>query len=139
MIIYVLPNFRQQLRIPAGISILHVEQEVTGDETIALDSVLEADAVRTGLLRREKELLSQTSPEAATELSEVYAELSAIEADKAPAIASVILAGLGFSAEAQKRATKTFSGIFTDKNIIFIAYIQFVPNANTTINDFVFH
>lgn len=33
-----------------------------------------------------------------------------IEADKAPARASVILNGLGFSPEMQSRATKTFSG-----------------------------
>lgn len=98
------------MRIPAGVSVLHVEQEVTGDDTLAIDSVLEADTVRCSLLKREKELLALNTAEAATELSEVYAELSEIEADKAPAIASVILAGLGFSAEEQKRATKTFSG-----------------------------
>lgn len=39
-------------------------------------------------------------------LQEVYAELQQIEADKAPARASVILAGLGFSAEMQRKATK---------------------------------
>lgn len=66
--------------------------------------------MRSSLLKKEKELLAQNTAEAATELAEVYAELSAIEADKAPAIASVILAGLGFSSEAQKRATRTFSG-----------------------------
>jgi len=44
------------------------------------------------------------------ELASVYTELSAIDADKAPAEASVIMAGLGFPAEDQKRATKTFSG-----------------------------
>jgi ATPase components of ABC transporters with duplicated ATPase domains len=45
-----------------------------------------------------------------TELTQVFAELEAIEADKAPARASVILAGLGFTPEMQKRATKHFSG-----------------------------
>ncbi len=108
--------FSKQLRIPAGVSVLHVEQEVTGDDVLAIDSVLEADTVRSSLLKREKELLALNTAEAATELSEVYAELSEIEADKAPAIASVILAGLGFSAEGQKRATKTFSGKYHAKN-----------------------
>ncbi|KAB7504321.1 ATP-binding cassette sub-family F member 3, partial [Armadillidium nasatum] len=44
------------------------------------------------------------------QLSEIYAELQAIDADKAPAKASVILAGLGFTPEMQRRATKEFSG-----------------------------
>jgi len=100
----------QQLKIPPGISVLHVEQEVVGDDTLAIDSVLEADTVRTSLLAEEKRLSELHTAEAATQLSEVYVQLAAIEADKAPALASVILAGLGFSAEGQKRATKTFSG-----------------------------
>lgn len=45
-----------------------------------------------------------------SELSEVYAQLQNIEADKAPARASIILNGLGFTSEMQSRATKTFSG-----------------------------
>ena len=40
----------------------------------------------------------------------VYAELEAIEADKAASRAAVILSGLGFTPEMQARATKTFSG-----------------------------
>ena len=39
-------------------------------------------------------------------LSQVYQELEAIEADKAPAQAAVILCGLGFSLKMQKAATK---------------------------------
>ena len=37
---------------------LHVEQEVTGDETLALDSVLQCDTEREQLLSRERELLA---------------------------------------------------------------------------------
>jgi ABC-type thiamine transport system ATPase subunit len=40
----------------------------------------------------------------------VYAQLQHIESDKAPAKASIILAGLGFSPEKQTRPTKEFSG-----------------------------
>jgi len=40
----------------------------------------------------------------------VYAQLQNIEADKAPARASIILNGLGFSSEMQQRPTKEFSG-----------------------------
>ena len=43
-------------------------------------------------------------------LAEVYAELQHIEADKAPARASVILNGLGFDSRRQKLPTKVFSG-----------------------------
>ena len=46
-----------ELRLPAGVSVLHVEQEVTGDNTLALDSVLECDTERVQLLAREGELL----------------------------------------------------------------------------------
>lgn len=37
-------------------SILHVEQEVVGDDTPALQSVLECDTKREELLKREKEI-----------------------------------------------------------------------------------
>jgi ATP-binding cassette subfamily F protein 3 len=40
----------------------------------------------------------------------VYAQLQNIEADKAPARASIILNGLGFSPEMQQQPTKEFSG-----------------------------
>ncbi|KFB45099.1 AGAP012005-PA-like protein [Anopheles sinensis] len=105
----------KQLQIPSHISILHVEQEVVGDDTLAIDSVLEVDTVRTGLLERERELnqliaSGSTDPNLSNELSEVYNNLLVIEADKAPARASIILNGLGFTKEMQARATRTFSG-----------------------------
>lgn len=46
----------RNLRVPAHISILHVEQEVAGDDTRALDSVLQSDTVREDLLQEEKRL-----------------------------------------------------------------------------------
>uniref|UniRef100_A0A8D0J2H5 ATP-binding cassette sub-family F member 3 n=2 Tax=Sus scrofa TaxID=9823 RepID=A0A8D0J2H5_PIG len=105
----------RSLRVPAHISLLHVEQEVAGDDTPALQSVLESDTVREDLLRRERELSAQIaagraeSSEAA-QLAEVYAKLEEIEADKAPARASVILAGLGFTPKMQQQPTREFSG-----------------------------
>uniref|UniRef100_A0A8C3L134 ATP binding cassette subfamily F member 3 n=1 Tax=Chrysolophus pictus TaxID=9089 RepID=A0A8C3L134_CHRPC len=95
----------RSLRIPSHISILHVEQEVAGDETPALQSVLECDTIRESLLREEKELTAKVSSSSA-----IYAKLEEIEADKAPARASVILAGLGFNAKMQQQTTKEFSG-----------------------------
>ncbi|XKL66256.1 hypothetical protein PGB90_009676 [Kerria lacca] len=103
-----------QLRIPSHISVLHVEQEVIGDDTSALESVLECDILRCQLLAKEKQLniLLNSSPDAtlSAELNEVYAKLESIDADKAPAKVSIILVGLGFTSEMQRRPTKEFSG-----------------------------
>lgn len=49
-------------------------------------------------------------PNLNNELSEIYAQLQTIEADKAPAKASIILNGLGFTSAMQTQPTKTFSG-----------------------------
>ena len=105
----------RQLQIPSHITVLHVEQEVVGDDTPAVDSVLECDTERNRLLAREKEimsLLNSGTQDATlnTELSEIYTQLQNIEADKAVARASVILKGLGFDTEMQARPTKSFSG-----------------------------
>jgi ATP-binding cassette, subfamily F, member 3 len=104
-----------QLKIPSQIRVLHVEQEVVGDETLAIDSVLECDFKRKELLEREQELnikinSGKSDTKLLDELNKVYSELESIEADKAPSRAAKILCGLGFDSDAQKRATKTFSG-----------------------------
>ena len=44
----------RELRFPSHLSVLHVEQEVEGGETSALESVLECDRVREDLLARVK-------------------------------------------------------------------------------------
>jgi len=46
----------RNLVLPSHIRILHVEQEIEGSDTIALDSVLECDERRNALLNEEKEL-----------------------------------------------------------------------------------
>ncbi|KAG4078968.1 hypothetical protein HA402_010920 [Bradysia odoriphaga] len=105
----------KQLTIPSHITILHVEQEVIGDDTSALASVLECDFVRERLLKEEKEIAAEvaagsTDPALSQKLTEIYQSLELIESDKAPARASIILIGLGFTKEMQARSTKTFSG-----------------------------
>lgn len=80
-----------------------------------LSSVLECDFVRARLLAEEKKINAKINagaadPELNKKLTEVYAALENIDADKAPARASVILNGLGFNKDMQARATKTFSG-----------------------------
>ncbi|CAC5384207.1 ABCF3 [Mytilus coruscus] len=120
---------RGHLKIPSHISILHVEQEVVGDQTIALDSVLECDEERNRLLKEEKEINAQLSSSPtktdagiSTRLSEIYQQLEAMEADKAPAKAAVILAGLGFTPKMQGQTTnptKTDAGISTRLSEIY--------------------
>ncbi|XP_071500868.1 ATP-binding cassette sub-family F member 3-like [Diadema antillarum] len=108
----------RELKFQSHISILHVEQEVVGDDTPALESVLECDEKRTRLLKKEKELndalhgnsSGSSDPSLGSKLSEVYAQLEEIEADKAPSKAAMILNGLGFSPSMQSQSTKEFSG-----------------------------
>ncbi|VDN06377.1 unnamed protein product [Thelazia callipaeda] len=108
----------KQLKIPSNISMLSVEQEVDGDDTEVRQAVLESDTVRMRVLRREEELhrlIRECCNDAdkekySSELGKVYAEIEANQMDKAPARASSILFGLGFTPEEQKRPTKEFSG-----------------------------
>ncbi|KAL6175262.1 hypothetical protein ACLB2K_051904 [Fragaria x ananassa] len=113
--------------IPNSCQILHVEQEVAGDDTSALQCVVNTDIERSQLLEEEVRLLAQQRElelEEATgksneeidkdaiglRLQEVYKRLEFIDADSAESRAASILAGLSFSPEMQQKATKTFSG-----------------------------
>lgn len=113
--------------IPPNCQILHVEQEVEGDDTTALQCVLNTDIERTQLLEEEARLLAlqreldfeETTEKSngsidkdaiAQRLQEIYKRLELIDADSAEARAASILAGLSFSPEMQHRATKAFSG-----------------------------
>ncbi|XP_012282805.1 ATP-binding cassette sub-family F member 3 [Orussus abietinus] len=105
----------KQLRIPSHVRVLHVEQEVAGDDTSALESVLACDHERSALLSREAELQSAIEKETASdsageELARIYEAMRLAEVDKAPARASEILSGLGFAVERQSWPTKSFSG-----------------------------
>jgi len=124
---------KREVAIPTHISILHVEQEITGDDTPALQAVLDADVWRKHLLKEQEKItkelaeleaerasLADTSADAArldkqregldVTLTDVQSKLSEMESDKAESRAASILAGLGFSHERQQFATKTFSG-----------------------------
>lgn len=94
---------------------LSVEQEVEGDDTLVVDSVLLCDKKRSALLAEEKDLQAKiNNPSISDEeksklsarLTEVYAEMEANQVDKAPARASGILYGLGFKPDEQTRPTK---------------------------------
>ncbi|MCJ1273643.1 hypothetical protein MMC21_001436 [Puttea exsequens] len=124
---------RRELAIPTHISILHVEQEITGDDTPALQAVLDADVWRKHLLAEQEKInkqlsgleaerasLADTSRDAESldiiregldaTLSDIHSKLSEMESDKAESRAASILAGLGFSEDRQHYTTKTFSG-----------------------------
>ncbi|KAL5551552.1 hypothetical protein UlMin_001728 [Ulmus minor] len=113
--------------IPQNCQILHVEQEVVGDNTTALQCVLNSDIERTQLLEEEARLLAQQRDlefEEASDKSngpidkdamshrieEIYKRLELIDAYSAESRAAAILAGLSFTTEMQRKATKHFSG-----------------------------
>mmetsp|Transcript_20329 Transcript_20329/g.58938 ORF Transcript_20329/g.58938 Transcript_20329/m.58938 type:complete len:622 (-) Transcript_20329:227-2092(-) len=103
--------------VPQHLMIMHVEQEIAGDETSVLQSVLKADVEREWLLKQEQALLEVEDDGSGNEpkvngvtLMEVYERLEELSSEDAEARAAVILAGLGFSGEDQQRPTKEFSG-----------------------------
>lgn len=123
----------REVAIPTHISVLYVEQEIVGDDTTALESVLKADVWRHKLLSDEIEVnakletmektpLPDEAPEGekldferekdelAARLGEIQRQLIDMEAETGPARAALLLAGLGFSEEDQKKPTRAFSG-----------------------------
>lgn len=119
----------REVAVPTHISVLYVEQEIVGDDTSALDSVLQADVWRHKLLTDEKEINAQLEQmekatvaegdvarndnekdELSLRLGEIQKKLVDMEAETGPARASLLLAGLGFSESDQKLPTRSFSG-----------------------------
>lgn len=115
----------REVPIPAHISILFVEQEIIGDDTAAIDSVLKADVWRDHLLKEEAALnvklteleaegddkrFEDAREETSSRLADVHARLSDMDAESGPARAASLLAGLGFDEADQQRPTKSFSG-----------------------------
>jgi ATP-binding cassette subfamily F protein 3 len=117
--------------IPKNCQILHVEQEVVGDDTTALQCVLNTDIERVQLLQEETRLVQQQkdleleaefgqeSSKSKSDLDkdaishrleEIYKRLEFIDADAAEARAASILAGLSFTPEMQRKRTREFSG-----------------------------
>lgn len=124
---------RRELDIPKHITILHVEQEIRGDDTSALNSVLDADVWRKSLLNEESKIseriqeieklraefdedsnevrkLDNEREDLDKKLQDVTEKLYDMESDKAESKAAAILYGLGFTKETQHLPTKSFSG-----------------------------
>nr|CAG4708809.1 unnamed protein product [Naegleria fowleri] len=96
--------------IPPYLQILHIEQEIVGDDVSALDTVLNSDVERLSLLKEEKRLLEESSEDAGQKLAEIYERLDEIDAHSAEARAAAILTGLQFTPEMMHMKTKSLSG-----------------------------
>eukprot|EP01080_Neovahlkampfia_damariscottae_P000492 gene492-8006_t len=101
---------RELENIPPYMQILHIEQEVKADDTMAIDLILKTDIERERLLEEEKKALESTTENANDTLTKIYARMDEIDAHNAEARAATILFGLGFTNEMQKMTTKEFSG-----------------------------
>ena len=93
-----------EIRLSSRARMARVKQEAPADGACLLDTVLAGDSERTALLN---EAETATDP---MRIAEVHERLRAIQADSAPARAGSVLAGLGFSADAQRRRVSDFSG-----------------------------
>ncbi|KAF8349868.1 P-loop containing nucleoside triphosphate hydrolase protein [Amanita rubescens] len=115
----------REVPIPPHITILFVEQEIVGDDTKAIESVLKADVWRDHLLKEQASLdaklaelesedddrrVQEAKEELSSRLAEVHARLADMEAESGPSRAAALLAGLGFDEADQQRPTKSFSG-----------------------------
>lgn len=96
--------------IPTYLQILHIEQEVSGDNVTALESVLKTDVERERLLQEEQRLLTTTEEGGSEKLNEIYERMEEIDAHTAEARAANLLTGLSFTPEMQQMSTKHFSG-----------------------------
>ncbi len=92
-----------EISIPKHARVASVDQEHPATPVSVLETILEADKERHDLLTR----LETAEPE---EMGEIWTRLIEIDADSAPARASEILVGLGFSQEDIQRPMSHFSG-----------------------------
>ncbi len=93
-----------EIRLSSRARMARVKQEAPADGASLLQTVLAGDTERTALMAEAEQA---TDP---MRLGEIHERLRAIGADSAPARAGTVLAGLGFSAEAQERPVSDFSG-----------------------------
>lgn len=92
------------IQLQRGVRLGQVAQEAPATDKSLIETVLAADEERETLLA---EAETATDP---TRIAEIHNRLSDIEADRAPARAARILAGLGFNEDAQQRPCTEYSG-----------------------------
>ncbi len=91
------------IAMPRGARVTSVAQEHAATPVSLLDTILAADEQRDALHTE----LETAAPE---RIADIYARLAEIDADRAPARAGEILAGLGFSTADLARPMAEFSG-----------------------------
>lgn len=103
---------RKLTGIPKHMTIHLVEQEVPGDDTSAIDTVLQSDRERTWLIRQERIMLDEYENirERHYELEDIYDRLRQIGSDQARVKAENIMLGLGFFKSDFNKPTRDFSG-----------------------------
>ncbi|MCX7545843.1 ATP-binding cassette domain-containing protein [Marinicella gelatinilytica] len=106
--------FRGQLQpdsgsceLPKNWQLAHVKQETPALECSALDYVLDGDAHYREI---EQSIAEATASEQHEQLGELYAQMEHIGGFSAPARASQMLHGLGFSADEVNNPVESFSG-----------------------------
>ena len=92
-----------EIGLPRAARVTSVAQEHPATAVTLLDTILEADTTRHALLAE----LETAEPE---RMADIFERLDEIGADRAPARAGEILAGLGFSAADLGRTMSEFSG-----------------------------
>ena len=105
-------------KFPKHLHVLHVEQEIDGDDVNVLDHILRCDVERLELMRELEKLLEEddtsfnkTKKTKLTQrIVDIQARLEEIGAREAESKAAKILSGLGFNQEDFKRPSKEFSG-----------------------------
>ncbi|ETO10371.1 ATP-binding protein [Reticulomyxa filosa] len=116
-------------QFPAHLRVLHVEQEILGDDQTVLDYVLSCDVVRAELVEKEQQILNQKNELGDTKyeqsnvldkkLQEIYEkmrELDVFDVDHKAKVNEInyfyfkVLEGLGFRPEMYNWPTKKLSG-----------------------------
>jgi ATP-binding cassette subfamily F protein 3 len=92
-----------EILLPKSARIGSVDQEHPATPVTLIDTILASDTRREAL----NAALEEAAPE---DMAEIYHELNAIDADRAPARAAEILAGLGFANSDLERPMAEFSG-----------------------------
>jgi ATP-binding cassette, subfamily F, member 3 len=92
-----------EIVLPRSARLGAVDQEHPATDVSLLDTILAADVQREALYAE----LETAAPE---RMSDIYVRLAEIDAERAPARAGEILAGLGFSTADLGRAMREFSG-----------------------------
>jgi ATP-binding cassette subfamily F protein 3 len=92
------------VELAKSLSLGYIKQDIEEGDTPILDVVLKADVERTELLKR------ADTEEDPFKIADIHTRLSDIEAHSAPARASTILSGLGFTQEQLSEPMSSLSG-----------------------------